>query len=44
MDRLRLEIRAVDELHTDVHDLLDALNRMSQLPKDFDGRDKVKRW
>ena len=44
MDRLRLEIRAMDELHPDVKELYEIMSRMSSLPAGFEGRIKVKKW
>lgn len=44
MDRLRLEIRAMDELHPDVKDLFETMSRMASLPASFEGRMKVRKW
>ena len=44
MDRLRLEIKAMDELYPDVKDLYEIMSKMSSLPRDFEGRIKVKKW
>lgn len=44
MDRLRLDIRAMDELHGDVKELYETLSRMSALPSTFEGKTKVKKW
>lgn len=44
MDKLRLEIRAMDELHPELSDLVDTMNRLSILPADFDGKQKVTEW
>ncbi|KRZ59193.1 Vacuolar protein sorting-associated protein 28 -like protein [Trichinella nativa] len=44
MDKLKLEIKAVDELHPDLRDLVDTMNRMTSLPTDFEGKAKVKPW
>ena len=44
MDRLRLEIRAMDELHPDIKELHETISRMSSLPSDFEGRLKVQKW
>ena len=44
MDRLRLEIKAMDELHPDVKELYETMSRMSSLPAAFEGRTKVKKW
>ncbi|XP_076463080.1 vacuolar protein sorting-associated protein 28 homolog [Babylonia areolata] len=44
MDKLRLEIRAMDEIHPDLRELMETMNRMSILPADFEGRSKVQKW
>lgn len=44
MDKLRLEIKAMDELHPDLRDLMDTMNRLSILPSDFEGKQKVSEW
>ncbi len=44
MDKLRLEIRSMDELYTDTKDLADGLGRLSMLPSDFEGKSKVGKW
>lgn len=44
MDRLRLDIHAMDELHPDVKELYETMNRMSALPGNFEGREKVRKW
>ena len=44
MDRLRLEIRAKDELQPDVKELYETMGRMRVLPPTFEGRIKVKKW
>nr|AAP06449.1 similar to NM_016208 VPS28 protein in Homo sapiens [Schistosoma japonicum] len=44
MDKLRLEIRAVDEIHPDLRELYETLCRLSILPPDFEGKDRVKVW
>lgn len=41
MDKLRLQIRAMDELHPDVRDLVETMSRLSLLPADFEGKLKV---
>ncbi|CAH8565865.1 unnamed protein product [Schistosoma turkestanicum] len=42
MDKLRLEIRAVDEIQPDLRELYETLCRLSILPSDFEGKVKVK--
>ncbi|XP_034187525.1 vacuolar protein sorting 28 isoform X1 [Osmia lignaria lignaria] len=44
MDKLRLEIKAMDQLHPDLRDLMDTMNRLSILPSDFEGKEKVAEW
>ena len=44
MDRLRLEIRAMDELYPDVKELYETMSRMSSLPPAFEGKMKIKKW
>lgn len=44
MDKLRLEIKAMDELHPELRDLVDTMNRLSLLPSDFEGKRKVAEW
>ncbi|XP_074841671.1 vacuolar protein sorting-associated protein 28 homolog [Carettochelys insculpta] len=44
MDKLRLEIRAMDEIQPDLRQLMETMNRMSHLPPDFEGRQKVNQW
>lgn len=44
MDKLRLEIKAMDELHPELRDLVDTMNRLSLIPESFEGKDKVSNW
>ena len=44
MDRLRMEIRSMDDLYSDFKDLSDSLSSLSILPPDFEGRIKVDKW
>lgn len=44
MDKLRLEIKAMDELHPELRDLVDTMNRLSLIPSDFEGKEKVTTW
>jgi len=44
MDKLRLDIKAMDEIHPDLRDLSETLKRLSILPSDYDGRNKVDSW
>ncbi|XP_043667184.1 uncharacterized protein LOC122628700 isoform X2 [Vespula pensylvanica] len=44
MDKLRLEIKAMDQLHPDLRDLMDTMNRLSILSSDFNGKEKIAEW
>ena len=44
MDKLRLSIRANDELQPDLRDLYDVMNRLSMLQSDFDGKTRLHKW
>ncbi|XP_037948655.1 vacuolar protein sorting-associated protein 28 homolog [Teleopsis dalmanni] len=44
MDKLRLKMNTMDALHFDVKDLVDNMNRLSLIPKDFDAKQKVETW
>lgn len=44
MDKLRLEIKAMDELHPELRDLVDTMNRLSLIPENFEGKEKVNNW
>lgn len=44
MDKLRLDIKAMDELHPDVRDLVDNMNRLSLIPESWDGKERVAAW
>ena len=44
MDKLRLEIRANDELQPDLRDLSDTMARLSLIPDGFEGKEKVSQW
>lgn len=44
MDKLRLEIKAMDELHPELRDLVDTMNRLSLIPESFEGKEKVTTW
>lgn len=44
MDKLRLGIKAMDELHPELRDLVDTMNRLSIIPESFEGKDKVRTW
>ncbi|XP_046852337.1 vacuolar protein sorting-associated protein 28 homolog [Xenia sp. Carnegie-2017] len=44
MDKLRLGIRATDEIHPDLRDLIDTMNSLSKLDENFEGKIKVKNW
>uniref|UniRef100_UPI00358DFA62 vacuolar protein sorting-associated protein 28 homolog n=1 Tax=Myxine glutinosa TaxID=7769 RepID=UPI00358DFA62 len=44
MDKLRLEIRAMDEIQPDLRELMETMSRMSSLPSGFEGKEKVNSW
>uniref|UniRef100_A0A0K8TT05 Vacuolar protein sorting-associated protein 28 homolog n=1 Tax=Tabanus bromius TaxID=304241 RepID=A0A0K8TT05_TABBR len=44
MDKLRLKIKSMDELHFELKDLVDTMNRLSMIPEDFEGKTKVETW
>ncbi|XP_033124300.1 vacuolar protein sorting-associated protein 28 homolog [Anneissia japonica] len=44
MDKLRLDMKAVDEIEPELRELNDTMNRMSSLPADYDGKEKVAKW
>ncbi|KAF4526405.1 hypothetical protein B566_EDAN016885 [Ephemera danica] len=44
MDKVRLEIKAMDQLQPDLRDLLDTMNSLSLLPSDFEGKQKTSDW
>lgn len=44
MDKLKLEIKAMDEIHPDMRELMDTMNRLSLLSSDFEGKVKVNTW
>ncbi|CAH0551012.1 unnamed protein product [Brassicogethes aeneus] len=44
MDKLRLDIRAMDDLHPELRDLVDTMNRLSIIPSEFEGKQKVAEW
>ena len=43
-DRLQMGMRAKDELYPDLKCLSDVLDRMSNLPSDFEGKSKIDMW
>jgi len=44
MDSLKLNMAAVDQVHPLIQDLVESLNRVTSLPSDFEGREKLKSW
>lgn len=44
MDKLRLEIKAMDQLHPEFKDLVDAMHRLSLIPEGFEAKIKVETW
>lgn len=44
LDKLRMDIKSMDEHFSDCKDLCDNLSTLSILPSDFEGRIKVEKW
>lgn len=44
MDQLKLNMKAVDELHPNVSDIMESLNKVDALPPDHESRTKVMKW
>jgi ESCRT-I complex subunit VPS28 len=44
MDKLRLGMKANDEIQPDLRDLIDELNRLSILQTGYDGKDRLQKW
>lgn len=44
IDKLRLEIKSMDELQPDLRELHETMNRLSLIPADFEGKTKVSDW
>ncbi|KAA0193467.1 Vacuolar protein sorting-associated protein, partial [Fasciolopsis buskii] len=44
MDKLRMDMHAVDQIYPDLKELYEIMSRLSILPSDFEGKDKVKCW
>jgi ESCRT-I complex subunit VPS28 len=44
MDKLRLGIKANDELQPDLRELIDVMNRLSILPSDSEAKSKIQKW
>ncbi|CAJ0873022.1 21395_t:CDS:2 [Entrophospora sp. SA101] len=44
MDVLKLRIRAVDEIHPLLSNLMQSLNKMTSLPPEFEGKAKIRNW
>ena len=44
MDKLRLQIRAMDEIHPDLRDLKLTMDTLSVVPDDFEGQVPVNKW
>ncbi|KAJ0171260.1 hypothetical protein K1T71_012810 [Dendrolimus kikuchii] len=44
MDKLRLDIRAMDMIQPELRDLRDTMDRLTMLPEDFEGKIKVQEW
>lgn len=44
VDKLRLNISSIDDIQPDLRDLSDTMERLSLLPGDFVGKEKVSYW
>jgi len=44
IDKLRLEIKSMDELQPDLRELYDTMNRLNLVPTNFEGKAKVLEW
>ncbi|KAJ3186255.1 Vacuolar protein-sorting-associated protein 28 [Gaertneriomyces sp. JEL0708] len=44
MDSLKLNYVAVDQIHPQLSDLIQSLNRVSSLPSDYEGKKKIRDW
>lgn len=44
MDALKLELRAVDEIHPLLSELMSCINRVPSLSKDYEGTIKLNVW
>lgn len=44
LDKLRLEIKSMDELQPDLRELSETMARLSLVPANFEGRNKVLEW
>jgi len=44
IDKLRLEIKSMDELQPDLRELYDTMNRLTLVPSSFEGKAKVLQW
>ncbi|XP_072014515.1 vacuolar protein sorting-associated protein 28 homolog [Amphiura filiformis] len=44
MDKLRLDMKAVDEIEPELRELNDTMSRMGTLPTEYTGKDKVNEW
>merc|ERR1712241_396323 len=44
MDKLKLDIRSMDDLHAELKDLAEALSRLSLLPPNWSGKAKISDW
>ncbi|KAK3091130.1 hypothetical protein FSP39_017313 [Pinctada imbricata] len=44
MDKLRLEIKAMDEIQPDLKELMESMNRLSIISADFEGKLIIQKW
>jgi len=43
-DKLRLGMKSTDELQPDLRELYDTMNRLTLIPSNFEGKQKVQEW
>jgi len=44
MDKVRLDLKAMDQLQPDLRDLMDTMNRLTLVTSDFEGKQKIQSW
>lgn len=43
-DKLKLGMKSTDEIQPDISELYDTMNRLTLIPEDFEGKQKVREW
>jgi len=43
-DKLRLGMKSTDELQPDLRELYDTMNRLTLIPSNFEGKEKLQEW